>query len=145
MSFNSFDALTRRQEENEEKTFKNPRNAAAGSLRQKNAKITAQRSLDIFVFNIQQIRGMTIESHIQGLDYLTELGFPTAFYSVYDNVDEVIEEIERIGNMRGELDYAIDGAVVKVDSFASRRLLGSTAKYPKWAEAYKYASRGEAY
>lgn len=138
MSFNSFDALTRRQEENEEKTFKNPRNAAAGSLRQKNAKITAQRSLDIFVFNIQQIRGMTIESHIQGLDYLTELGFPTAFYSVYDNVDEVIEEIERIGNMRGELDYAIDGAVVKVDSFASRRLLGSTAKYPKWAEAYKY-------
>ena len=81
---------------------------------------------------------MTIESHIQGLDYLTELGFPTAFYSVYDNVDEVIEEIERIGNMRGELDYAIDGAVVKVDSFASRRLLGSTAKYPKWAEAYKY-------
>ena len=69
------------------------------------------------------------------MDYL---GFPTAFYSVYDNVDEVIEEIERIGNMRGELDYAIDGAVVKVDSFASRRLLGSTAKYPKWAEAYKY-------
>ena len=138
MSFNSFDALTRRQEENEEKTFKNPRNAAAGSLRQKNAKITAQRSLDIFVFNIQQIRGMTIESHIQGLDYLTELGFPTAFYSVYDNVDEVIEEIERIGNMRGELDYAIDGAVVKVDSFASRRLLGSTAKYPKWAIAFKY-------
>ena len=138
MSFNSFDALTRRQEENEEKTFKNPRNAAAGSLRQKNAKITAQRSLDIFVFNIQQIRGMTIESHIQGLDYLTELGFPTAFYSVYDNVDEVIEEIERIGNMRGKLDYAIDGAVVKVDSFASRRLLGSTAKYPKWAIAFKY-------
>lgn len=90
------------------------------------------------MFNIQQIRGMTIESHIQGLDYLTELGFPTAFYSVYDNVDEVIEEIERIGNMRGKLDYAIDGAVVKVDSFASRRLLGSTAKYPKWAEAYKY-------
>ena len=129
MSFKSFDALTRRQEENEEKTFKNPRNAAAGSLRQKNAKITAQRSLDIFVFNIQQIRGMTIESHIQGLDYLTELGFPTAFYSVYDNVDEVIEEIERIGNMRGELDYAIDGAVVKVDSFASRRLLGSTANF----------------
>lgn len=73
---------------------------------------------------------MTIESHIQGLDYLTELGFPTAFYSVYDNVDEVIEEIERIGNMRGELDYAIDGAVVKVDSFASRRLLGSTANIP---------------
>lgn len=138
MSFASFDALTRRQEENEEKTFKNPRNAAAGSLRQKNARITAQRSLDIFVFNIQQVRGTEITSHIQGLNYLTELGFPTAFYNVYDNIDEVIEEIERIGNMRGELDYAIDGAVVKVDSFESRTLLGSTAKYPKWAEAYKY-------
>lgn len=126
MSFNSFDALTRRQEENEEKPLKSTK-CRRRLTSSENAKITAQRSLDIFVFNIQQIRGMTIESHIQGLDYLTELGFPTAFYSVYDNVDEVIEEIERIGNMRGELDYAIDGAVVKVDSFASRRLLGSTA------------------
>lgn len=137
MSFNSFDALTRRQEENEEKLLKIHEMPPQAHFVRK-CKITAQRSLDIFVFNIQQIRGMTIESHIQGLDYLTELGFPTAFYSVYDNVDEVIEEIERIGNMRGKLDYAIDGAVVKVDSFASRRLLGSTAKYPKWAEAYKY-------
>lgn len=138
MSFNSFDELTKRQEENEEKTFKNPRNAAAGSLRQKNAKITAERKLDIFVFNIQQIRGVELTSHIQSLNYLTELGLPTAFYNVYDNIDEVIEEIERIGNMRGELDYAIDGAVVKVDSFSARQQLGSTAKYPKWAEAYKY-------
>lgn len=138
MSFNSFKELTKRQEENEEKTFKNPRNAAAGSLRQKNAAVTAERSLDIFVFNIQQIRGVELKSHRQSLDYLTELGFPTAFYNVYDNIDDVIEEIERIGNMRGSLDYAIDGAVVKVDDFALRSLLGSTAKYPKWAEAYKY-------
>ena len=138
MSFASFNELTKRQEENEEKTFKNPRNAAAGSLRQKNAKVTATRNLDIFVFNIQQIRGIEITSHMQGLNYLTELGFPTAFYNIYDDIEDVIEEIERIGNNRGTFDYAIDGAVVKVDSFETRRLLGSTAKYPKWAEAYKY-------
>ncbi len=138
MSFASFDELTKRQEENEEKTFKNPRNAAAGSLRQKNSKITASRNLDIFIFNIQQIRGTELTSHLQSLNYLTELGFPTAFYNVYDNIDDVITEIERIGDLRGQLDYAIDGAVVKVDNFASRELLGSTAKYPRWAEAYKY-------
>lgn len=138
MSFESFNELTKRQEENEEKTFKNPRNAAAGSLRQKNAKITAQRKLDIYVFNIQQVRGAELTTHSQSLNYLTELGFPTAFYKVYDNIDDVISEIERIGDMRGSFDYAIDGAVVKVNSFETRSLLGSTAKYPKWAEAYKY-------
>ncbi|WP_294907865.1 NAD-dependent DNA ligase LigA [uncultured Ruminococcus sp.] len=138
MSFESFNELTKRQEENEEKPFKNPRNAAAGSLRQKNAKITAQRKLDIFVFNIQQVRGAELTTHSQSLNYLTELGFPTAFYNVYDNIDDVISEIERIGDMRGSFDYAIDGAVVKVNSFETRSLLGSTAKYPKWAEAYKY-------
>ncbi len=83
-------------------------------------------------------RGTELTSHLQSLNYLTELGFPTAFYNVYDNIDDVITEIERIGNLRGQLDYAIDGAVVKVDNFASRELLGSTAKYPRWAEAYKY-------
>lgn len=138
MSFESFNELTKRQEENEEKTFKNPRNAAAGSLRQKNAKITAQRKLDIYVFNIQQVRGAELTTHSQSLNYLTELGFPTAFYNVYDNIDDVISEIERIGDMRGSFGYAIDGAVVKVNSFETRLLLGSTAKYPKWAEAYKY-------
>ena len=138
MSFESFNELTKRQEENEEKTFKNPRNAAAGSLRQKNAKITAQRKLDIYVFNIQQVRGAELTTHSQSLNYLTELGFPTAFYNVYDDIEDVISEIERIGDMRGSFDYAIDGAVVKVNSFETRLLLGSTAKYPKWAEAYKY-------
>lgn len=138
MSFKSFDELIKRQEENEEKPFKNPRNAAAGSLRQKNSKITAQRNLDIFIFNIQQINGVELNSHRQSLDYLAQLGFPTSFYNVCDTIDEVIDEIERIGNMRGTFDYAIDGAVVKVDNFETRTLLGSTAKYPKWAEAYKY-------
>ena len=138
MSFESFERLVRQQEENEEKPFKNPRNAAAGSLRQKNAKITAQRNLDIFIFNIQQIEGVGITSHHQSLDYLAQLGFPTSFYNVYDDIDDVINEIERIGNLRGEFEYAIDGAVVKVDDFSAREILGSTAKYPKWAEAYKY-------
>ena len=138
MSFESFDALVKRQEENDEKISKNPRNAAAGSLRQKDSKITAQRNLDIFIFNIQQVRGVELTSHRQSLDYLAELGFPTSFYNVYDDIEEVIEEIERIGNMRGSFDYAIDGAVVKVNDFETRALLGSTAKYPKWAEAYKY-------
>ena len=138
MSFRSFEELVKRQEENEETPFKNPRNAAAGSLRQKNAEITAERQLDILVFNIQQAEGVTIQSHAQGLDYLKGLGFPTTFHSVYDDIDEVLSQIGSIGDNRGTYDYAIDGAVVKVDSFASRALLGSTAKYPKWAEAYKY-------
>ena len=138
MSYKSFEDLVRKQEENEEKPFKNPRNAAAGSLRQKNAKITAQRKLDIFIFNIQQVEGAEITSHHQSLDYLAQLGFPTSFYNVYDDIEDVISEIESIGNKRGEYEYAIDGAVVKVDKFSVRELLGSTAKYPKWAEAYKY-------
>ena len=138
MSFKSFEELVRRQEENEEKPAKNPRNAAAGSLRQKNAKITAERALDIFVFNIQQVTDVTLTSHRQSLDYLAELGFPTSFYTVCDTIDEVLEEIKKIGDNRGEYDYAIDGAVVKVDSFDIREQLGSTAKYPRWAEAYKY-------
>lgn len=138
MSYKSFEDLVRQQEENDEKPFKNPRNAAAGSLRQKNAKITAQRKLDIFIFNIQQVEGVEITSHHQSLDYLAQLGFPTSFYNVYDDIEDVINEIESIGNKRGEYEYAIDGAVVKVDEFSVRELLGSTAKYPKWAEAYKY-------
>lgn len=139
MSFKSFDELIKRQEINEEKPFKNPRNAAAGSLRQKNSKITAERKLDIFVFNIQQADGYEVTSHKQSLDYLTELGFPTApFYNRYDDINDVLAEIERIGNLRGKLDFAIDGAVVKVDSIEQRKILGSTAKFPRWAEAYKY-------
>ena len=139
MSEESFEQLTRRQEENEEKTFKNPRNAAAGSLRQKNAAITKERNLDIFVFNIQQIEGAELNGHIQSLDFLRELGFTTLpFYYRCENIDEVLARIDEIGNMRGELAFGIDGAVIKADSFAVRETLGSTAKFPRWAEAYKY-------
>ncbi len=139
MSFETFERLRDEQLDNGEKPFKNPRNAAAGSLRQKDSAVTAKRSLDIFVFNIQQIEGVALNSHKQSLDYLTELGFPTApFYNTFSDIEDVIDEIERIGNLRGELSYGIDGAVVKVDSFEQRKLIGSTAKFPKWAEAYKY-------
>lgn len=139
MSIKSFEELTAKQEENEETPFKNPRNAAAGSLRQKDARITKARKLDIFVFNVQQIEGAELTSHKQSLDFLQELGFTVLpFYHVCSNSDEVLEQIDAIGNMRGELSFQIDGAVVKLDSFAQRQSLGSTAKYPKWAEAYKY-------
>lgn len=139
MSNDSFLKLLEKQELNEEKPFKNPRNAAAGSLRQKDSKITAQRALDIFVFNIQQIEGETLTGHKQSLDFLKALGFPAPpFYKAFDSIDGVLEEIHRIGDMRGTLPYQIDGAVVKVDSFEQRRELGSTAKFPRWAEAYKY-------
>lgn len=139
MSFETFERLCVQMEENEEVPFKNPRNAAAGSLRQKDSKITAQRSLDIFIFNIQQIEGKELTSHKESLDYLKSLGLPVApFYSVFDNIEDVVSEVERIGNLRGELPYAIDGAVVKVNDFSQRNELGRTAKFPKWAEAYKY-------
>lgn len=134
-----FAELIKKQDENGEKPFKNPRNAAAGSLRQKNPKITAERKLSIYCFNIQRIEGEDITSHKQSLDFIRELGFNTIpFYTLFDSMDEVIGEIERIGNERKNLPFDIDGAVIKVDSFSDRELLGSTAKFPKWAAAFKY-------
>lgn len=135
----SFLSLVERQELMGEAPAKNPRNAAAGSLRQKNPKITAERKLDIFVFNIQRITEKTFKSHIETLDFLKELGFNTLpSYKKCKNVDEVIDEITRIGESRGNLPYDIDGAVVKSDNLAYRELLGSTSKFPKWAVAFKY-------
>lgn len=139
MSDESFLKLTEAQELKEEKTFKNPRNAAAGSLRQKNSEITAQRDLSIFVFNIQQIDGAEIQTHAQGLEFLQKLGFPVApLYKKCSDISQAIKVIKEIGENRGSYNFPIDGAVVKVDSFSDRELLGSTAKFPKWAEAYKY-------
>ena len=138
MSLSSFLEIVAEQENNGEKPFKNPRNAAAGSLRQKDAKITAKRNLDIFVFNIQQIEGVTITNHAQSLDYLKSLGFPVTSHRVCDTVEDVLTVIDEIDKTRGELPCDIDGAVIKVNDFAHREVLGSTAKFPKWAEAYKY-------
>ncbi|MBS7360109.1 MAG: NAD-dependent DNA ligase LigA [Oscillospiraceae bacterium] len=140
MSHKSFRELSEKQELNEEKPFKNPRNAASGSLRQKNPKITAARKLDIFIFNIQQMEGgKELYSHKDSLDYLNELGFKTVpGYRLCNTVEEVIDQINIIGDTRGELSFDIDGAVVKTDSFSMREALGSTAKFPKWAVAFKY-------
>ena len=127
------------QENRGETPFKNPRNAAAGSLRQKNAAVTAERKLDIFVFNVQRIEGGEITSHKQSLDLLKSLGFVTVpFYTPCKDIAEVEAELARIGAVRPELRFDIDGAVIKVDDLAKRRVLGSTAKFPRWAIAYKY-------
>jgi len=139
MPKNVFLKLIKQQEENGEQTFKNPRNAAAGSLRQKNPKIAAKRKLDIFVFNVQRVEGKELTSHKQSLDYLKELGFKTIpDYRLVNTADEIIERINEIGEKRFELPYDIDGVVVKVDDFAQREILGTTAKVPKWAVAYKF-------
>ena len=139
MPKSSFLRLVERQELLGEPTAKNPRNAAAGSLRQKNSAITASRGLDIFIFNIQRIEGKTFSSHIESLDFLKELGFNTLpSYKRCSSIDEAIQEIERIGNTRGDLQFDIDGAVIKADNLEYRKSLGSTAKYPRWAVAFKY-------
>ncbi len=139
MSKENFARLVKKQEDDGQKTFKNPRNAAAGSLRQKNCAVTAQRELDLFVFNIQQIEGDVISGHKESLDYLKSLSLPVIpFYKRCSGIDEVISEIRHIGKIKNNLSFQIDGAVVKIDSFEQRQFLGSTSKFPKWAEAFKY-------
>ena len=131
--------LVKEQEDNDEQPFKNPRNAAAGSLRQKNPKIAAKRKLDIFVFNVQQVEGKELTAHKQSLDYLKELGFKTVpDYRLVSTADEIIARIGEIGENRFDLPYDIDGVVIKVDDFRQRERLGATAKVPKWAVAYKF-------
>lgn len=139
MSKEQFLRVNEARENAEEPTFANPRNAAAGSLRQLDSKITASRGLDIFVFNIQQIEGKTISTHKEGLDYLKTLGFKvienkTLYSNIYDAYDRVLE----IGEERGELSFDIDGAVIKINEFKKREELGKTSKFPKWAIAYKF-------
>ena len=134
----SFEKVVAYQEEHDLPPFKNPRNAAAGSLRQKDPAITAKRGLDIFVFNVQQ-SSEPFESHAQSLERLAQLGFPVSpEYRVYEDIEEAIRRIEEIGRLRGTLRFDIDGAVLKVDSLAQRQELGATAKFPRWAIAYKY-------
>lgn len=139
----SFELLTKTQEEKGEAVAKNPRNAAAGSLRQKDSRVTAGRRLDIFVFGILQItpdeHDEAISSHQQSLDYLSRLGFKViSGRAAAKTADEVIAHIAKIGESRGTLPYDIDGAVVKLDSYAHREALGETSKFPKWAVAFKY-------
>lgn len=135
----SFLKVVAQQELKGEKPFKNPRNAAAGSLRQKNPKITAQRGLDIFVFNLQRAEGLEVSGHKESLEKLRELGFQVSPSCVeVDTIERAIEEIRKIGENRGSYSFDIDGAVVKVDNLDDRETLGATAKFPRWAVAFKY-------
>lgn len=139
MPKSAFEQLVEEQELNDKQPFKNPRNAAAGSLRQKDSKITASRGLSIFVFNIQQLRGKTITTHKESLDYIKALGFLVSpRYQVFNSMEDAIEEIKAIGELRGTLPFDIDGAVIKVNDFSQRNKLGSTNKFPRWAIAFKY-------
>lgn len=139
MPHQAFQKLCAEQELQGAAPFKNPRNAAAGSLRQKDAKVTAGRGLSIFVFNVQQIRGKTLSSHAESLDYLKSLGLPVSpRYHVVRDIEDAIQEIEQIGQNRAKLDFDMDGAVIKINAFDQRGLLGSTNKFPRWAIAFKY-------
>lgn len=136
---NEFEEMNREREENEQTLFANARNAAAGSLRQLDSKITASRPLDIFIFNVQKSDDIKFVSHFESLEYLKKLGFNVNQVVVPCNtIDEVIREIEKIGENREELSFGIDGAVVKVDNLEYREILGANYKTPKWAIAYKY-------
>ncbi len=134
----SFARLVAEQEENGEQPAKNPRNAAAGSLRQKDSAVTAKRGLEIFVFNVQQIEGKTLSSHHASLEYLKKLGFRTVDDRLYSSMEEAVARIREIGAEKTGYAYDTDGAVIKVDDFAQRDLLGATSKVPKWAVAFKY-------
>ena len=134
-----FDKMNEEREANEESLFANARNAAAGSLRQLDSKITAQRPLDIYIFNVQKSDTIKFNSHLASLEYLEKLGFNVNPVKVScDSVENVIEEIEKIGENREELTFGIDGAVIKVDDLKQREILGVNFKTPKWAIAYKY-------
>ena len=138
MPKNVFHKLNRQREENGEALFANPRNAAAGSLRQLDPKICAKRLLDIRVFNLQLAEGRTFASHSETLEYIASQGFRTIPHKVMDRVEDVNAEIVRLGDSREELPFDMDGAVVKVNSLSERAIVGSTAKCPRWAIAYKY-------
>lgn len=134
-----FEELNEQREVLGESLFANARNAAAGSLRQLDSKVTAKRPLDIYIFNVQKIENNSLNSHYEQLLYLDELGFNVNPVKIYCNgIDEAIEAIKKIGEDREKLKFGIDGAVIKVDNLDDRKVLGSTYKVPKWAIAYKY-------
>lgn len=134
----SFERLNARQEAEGKPLFANPRNAAAGSLRQLDSKIAASRGLDILIFNIQLCEGKEFESHCETLDYLKSLRFKVIPYHKLSNAASIQEQVTAINDNRGEMTCDIDGAVIKLDSLAQRERLGNTAKNPRWAVAYKY-------
>ncbi|MBD3878239.1 MAG: NAD-dependent DNA ligase LigA [Quinella sp. 1Q5] len=139
MTRQNFAATNERQERLGLKTFANPRNCAAGTLRQLDSRIVKERRLSMFVFNLQKVEGVDIQSHVEAYDFMTRNGIKIIHaYKVCKTFEEVWRAIEEIGQRRASLDYDIDGAVVKVNSFAQREQLGATSKFPRWAVAYKY-------
>jgi len=135
----AFEELNARREEQGEPLFANPRNAAAGSLRQLDTRITAARPLDIFVFNLERIEGKSFDTHTETLDYLRSIGFKVSpFISVHKTSEEIIERCAYWADKRGELPFEIDGLVIKVNSLRQREILGQTTKTPRWAAAYKF-------
>ncbi|MBO5649095.1 MAG: NAD-dependent DNA ligase LigA, partial [Clostridia bacterium] len=139
MPHHAFDALNRLREENEEPLFANPRNAAAGSLRQLDSSVTAERGLSIFVFNVQSCEGVSLTSHTESLDLLSGCGFPVISERArLTGAEEIVSYIEQIGEKRSSLPYDIDGVVIKIDDISLREQLGETASTPRWAVAYKF-------
>ncbi len=139
ISKKDFEKMNQEREENEEETFANARNAAAGSLRQLDSNITKNRPLDIYIFNVQKIEGKEFNSHYEELEYLRKLGFNVNPVLIpCKDTEEVIKAIQKIGKDRENLTFGIDGAVVKVDDLNLRKIMGTTSKVPKWAIAYKY-------
>ncbi len=139
ISKTDFEKMNQEREENEEELFANARNAAAGSLRQLDSKITSTRPLDIYIFNVQKIEGKEFNSHFEELEYLSKLGFNVNPVRIpCKTIEEIEKAIQKIGDDREELSFGIDGAVVKVDDLKFREILGTTAKTPRWAIAYKY-------
>ena len=138
MAKSVFEQLNAEREVRGEQLLANPRNAAAGSMRQLDPKVAAARKLDIICFNLQYSSGEPFETHAQTLDAMKEMGFPVVGYTHFDNIQDCVQQIEWLGEHRGELPYDMDGAVIKINSLAQRRALGSTAKAPRWAVAFKY-------
>ena len=138
MARSVFDRINEELELEGKPLMANPRNAAAGSLRQKDPKVCAKRQLDIAVFNLQLVEGRSFATHSETLDYLREQGFPVIPHTVLRDPEEILEQIQKLGDNRMDFPYDIDGAVVKLNNLSDRAILGSTAKCPKWAVAYKY-------
>jgi DNA ligase (NAD+) len=139
ISRDNFIKLNEQREAMEEPLFANPRNAAAGSLRQLDPRVTAGRKLDIYIFNVQQVQGKNFNTHAESLEYLKNQGFKVSpTYNVFKDIKDVYGEILRLGESRGTLPFEIDGAVVKVNSLRQRDALGSTSKSPRWAVAFKF-------
>lgn len=134
----SFELLNQRQEEEGKALFANPRNAAAGSLRQLDPQIAAKRGLDILIFNVQYVEGVEFATHAESLEYLKKLQFKVVPYKLLDTVNGINQQVDYINESRGELTCDIDGAVIKVNDLQTRSALGATAKFPRWAAAYKY-------